>query len=116
MRIFLIGFILFTGSLFADNHHPTSHTFAWDPKKGTPYLGGYRLFFGKESGKYDFNIDVGNVTTYTVNNILEPNVVYYVAVKAYNTFDLESDFSNEINFVTDHTGQPSSPKNLRKNN
>lgn len=69
-------------------------TLAWDPNQEAD-LAGYRLYYGPESGQYDQVVDVGNVTTFTVTN-LPVGVPRYFVVTAYNTSDLESDFSNEV--------------------
>jgi len=43
-------------------------------------------------------VDVGNVTIYRLDNLLE-DVIYYVAVTAYDTIGNESDFSEEVSGV-----------------
>ena len=63
---------------------------------GTPLidLAGYKVYYGTSSGNYSQNINVGNVTTYTVNNLTE-GVTYYFATAAYDTVGNESEHSNE---------------------
>jgi hypothetical protein len=75
-------------------------TLSWDAPTtnadGTPLtdLAGYKVYYGTPSRNYSQNIDVGNVTTYTVDNLTE-GLTYYFAVTAYDTGGNESGFSNE---------------------
>ena len=74
---------------------------SWDPpasnNDGTLYtnLSGYKIYYGTSSGNYSQSIDVGNVVTYTLNNLTD-NVTYYFATTAYNTSNIETPYSNEI--------------------
>jgi hypothetical protein len=67
---------------------------AWDPNT-EPDLAGYRVYYGKSSGNYHQNIDVGNVVLYHLSN-LDPDTRYYVALTAYDTSNNESDCSAEV--------------------
>jgi len=67
---------------------------AWDANSEED-LAGYRLHYGYESGVYGITIDVGNVTTYEVTG-LAVDQDYYFVLTAYDTEDLESDYSNEV--------------------
>ncbi|MEW6186572.1 MAG: fibronectin type III domain-containing protein [Thermodesulfobacteriota bacterium] len=67
---------------------------AWDPNS-EPDLAGYVIYYGTASQNYQTNIDVGNVTTYTVPG-LQTGITYYLAATAYNTQGLESGYSNEV--------------------
>lgn len=69
-------------------------TLEWDPNT-EPDLAGYKLYWGFSSGDYEFSADVGNQTSYTITGLI-PGVTYYIAVTAYNTTGLESDYSNEV--------------------
>ena len=78
-------------------------TCQWDANT-EPDLAGYRIYWkadssGQPSGDYDGMIDVGNVTTGTIENLNPASIdtVYYVAITAYDTSGLESDFSDEVN-------------------
>ncbi len=66
---------------------------AWNANTD-PDLAGYKVYYGHSSRNYSKNIDVGNITAYTVS--LPGNGTYYFAVTAYNTLGVESAFSNEI--------------------
>jgi hypothetical protein len=74
-------------------------TLAWDPNT-EPDLAGYTIYYGTQSGIYDFTIDVGNVTQYTVTG-LEPATQYYFSVTARDSSGNESDFSAELPAATD---------------
>ena len=71
-------------------------TLAWDPNAETD-LEGYRLHYGFRPQTYAVSADVGNVTT---NTVLLPfgGEAYFFAVTAYNTNQLESDYSNEVSY------------------
>jgi hypothetical protein len=67
----------------------------WDPNTDGD-LAGYRVYYGSTVGTYDQNVDVGNVTSYTLTGLTDC-ATWYVAVKAYDTEGLESvNFSNEV--------------------
>ncbi len=70
---------------------------AWDPDSASD-LAGYKLYYGTASGNYQANIDVGNVNTYTLNN-LTIGATYYAAATAYTNTGLESSFSNEVMYT-----------------
>jgi hypothetical protein len=69
-------------------------TLTWDPNS-EPDLAGYKIYYGTADRAYQWNIDVGNVTSYTVTG-LQSNILYYFAATAYNTQGLESGFSNQV--------------------
>ncbi len=76
------------------NLDPVNVTLAWDPNT-EPDLAGYNFYWGYTSRDYAFSADVGNVTQYTVTGLI-PGITYYFAVTAYDTEDLESDYSDEV--------------------
>ena len=57
-------------------------TLAWDANT-EPNLAGYQVSYGTQSGVYSTIVDVGNVTSRSFT--LTSGVVYYFAVKAYNS-------------------------------
>ena len=96
------GLLLFFLCLFnAYNIHAANVTLSWIPPTtradGTPLtdLTGYKIYFGVSSKNYTQNIDVGNVTSYTVAN-LSTGTAYYFATTAYDASSNESSFSNEV--------------------
>jgi hypothetical protein len=96
------GLLLFFLSLFnAYNLYAANVTLTWIPPTtkadGAPLtdLAGYKIYYGVSSGSYTQNIDVGNITTYTVTN-LSTGTAYYFATTAYDASSNESSFSNEV--------------------
>jgi hypothetical protein len=93
----ILNLVLF---LYAGKVYSGLATLSWDPPTtnadGTPLtdLAGYKVYYGTVSGSYSQNINVGNITTYTVADL--NNGTYYFAVTAYNTSGNESEYSNEV--------------------
>ena len=80
-------------------------TLAWDPNIEAD-LGGYKIYYGtsprtgadpKSCGLcgYASVVPVGNVTTYTLNNLVSGQT-YYFSVTASDTSQNESGFSNQV--------------------
>jgi len=95
-----VGNVSGTATLTVAIATPGSITLSWDAPTtntdGTPLydLAGYKIYFGTSSRNYPWSIDVGNVTTYTLNN-LSPGT-YFFTVTSSNTSGIESDFSIEV--------------------
>ena len=76
-------------------------TVSWDRvtqnSDGTPIsdLSGYKIYYGTSSGNYDDVLDVGNVTSFIINQ-LEDMRTYFFAVTAYDFSANESGFSSEV--------------------
>jgi hypothetical protein len=73
-------------------------TLAWDANTD-PAVVGYYLYYGQLTGSYTTKIDVGNVTQYTVSNLLD-GTTYYFAATDYDAGRQESGFSNEVSATT----------------
>lgn len=74
---------------------PAQVKLAWDAS-ASPSVAGYRVKVGTSSGVYSVaNVNVGNVTSYTVTG-LAPGNVYYFVVTAYGAGGAESGMSNEV--------------------
>ena len=71
-------------------------TLKWDKSRSRD-VKGYRLHYGTASRSYSETVDVGNVTTYTISNLI-PRKRYYFVVTAYNAAGKESPPSNECPF------------------
>ena len=79
-------------------------TLQWNANTETD-LDGYKVYYKTETSGPTYNgtgavegnspIDVGNVTQITLHG-LDEDVTYFFAVTAYNTAQLESGFSNEV--------------------
>jgi hypothetical protein len=70
---------------------------AWDTSANTN-VAGYKIYYGTASHNYGNSVDVGNVTTATINSLSE-NTTYYFAATTYDASGLESKFSNEAAFI-----------------
>lgn len=68
----------------------------WSPSVDTNVVG-YKVYYGPESGDYTNSIDVGYVTSVTLD--FPDNSVFYFALTAYDPFT-EGDFSNEQTYTT----------------
>jgi hypothetical protein len=74
---------------------PALVNLAWNANTESD-LAGYKVHVGTASGVYTLlNLNVGNVTSFTVTG-LAPGDVYYFAVTAYDTTGFESLVSNEV--------------------
>ena len=72
----------------------TTASLSWSAVTNTD-LAGYKVYVGTGSGVYGPPINVGNVTSYVVSNLIVGNT-YYFAVTDYNTSGVESTPSNEV--------------------
>lgn len=79
-----------TGSISMAWAAPTTYV------DGTPItnLGGFKAYYGTASRTYTHVVDMGNVTSYTINS-LSPGT-YYIAITSYDLSGSESDFSSEL--------------------
>jgi hypothetical protein len=95
----LLSYILVTLFLlfFNTKGYSADVTLAWDPNTQTD-LKGYKIYYGTATGNYQWIIDAGNVTTYTVSG-LSVGATYFASATAYNTSGLESSYSNEVSFT-----------------
>ena len=79
-----------------------SATLAWTAPTtrvdGSPLtnLAGYKIFYGRMTGVYDYEIAIDNpgVVTYVVEDLTSGD--WYFTVDAYDAYGLESDRSNEV--------------------
>jgi hypothetical protein len=78
----------------------------WDAKTDAG-LSGYKIYYGTASRTYILSINVGNTTTYTVNN-LSAGTYYFALTAYYTSTEVESGFSNEVS-TTVSSGQPVTP-------
>jgi hypothetical protein len=76
-------------------------TLAWDPNE-EPDLDGYKIYYGTSSRNYSNTVDVGNTTQYTISG-LNDGVTYYFAATAYDAYENESDFSEEVIYASENT-------------
>ena len=76
---------------------------AWDPNT-EPDLAGYEVFYGTTSQNYGTPINVGNVTSHTITG-LTIGQTYFLAVRAYDSSNNQSGFSNEVSGIATDPGQ-----------
>jgi len=79
-----------TAAMILSTHAMASVTLTWDAVSNA---GGYFIYYGASAGSYTSRIDVGNVTTYTVQGLTE-GAAYHFATTAYDAQG-ESTFSND---------------------
>lgn len=103
---FIFKFFIFLISiLIAQCALAGSATLSWDPNT-EPDLAGYKIYYGTSPRTgtdpkicdlcgYLDRVNVGNVTTYTFNNLTNGQT-YYFSVTAYDTSGNESAFSNQV--------------------
>jgi uncharacterized protein DUF4082 len=90
LMLAFFGLCVFSPASWAGNI-----TLAWDANTESN-LGGYRLFWGKASRSYSNNLDVGNVTWYTLT-LPDDGTTTYFAITAYSSDRMiESGYSNEV--------------------
>jgi hypothetical protein len=70
-------------------------TLAWDASASTNVVG-YRLYYGTNSGSYQYVTNVGLALTQTV--VLPQGGRWFFAATAVGTNGLESDFSSEVSW------------------
>lgn len=87
--------------------------FAWDPpvEEEKDLIAGYRMHFGRVSGAYTKILDLGMVEKIVeedgsgamysgpVEFEVDETGTWFTVLTAYNTYGLESDYSNEISFT-----------------
>ena len=69
-------------------------TLAWDANPESD-IAGYKVYSGTNSRVYPTVVNVGNRTTVTLSNLVSGRT-YFLALTAYDTTALESDFSGEV--------------------
>jgi hypothetical protein len=92
----LLGAIIF---IMAQLSAPATQkaTLAWNLSPDSNVIG-YRVYHGAASRSYTNIVDVGNATSVTISNLVE-GATYYFAATAYNVLDMESEYSDEINYT-----------------
>src|SRR5262245_11917220 len=93
-RLFRYAFICAALFLCAETAQAASLTLAWN-RNPEPEVVGYVIEWGNQPGNRPYRIAVGNLTSYTING-LTYGAPYYFAVRAQNTFGVESSPSTEV--------------------
>ncbi len=79
----------------------------WDSAREASRVG-YNLYYGKTSGQYSRRRTVGDVNGYRLDG-LNTGETYYFAVTAYDAFNRESDYSNEVGIIVGEPLSSTSP-------
>ncbi len=69
---------------------------------------GFNIYYGKQSGTYTRRRSVGNVGSYRIDGLMN-NEAYYLAVTAFDQFNRESDYSNEVGIIVNQPLSSTSP-------
>ncbi len=91
-RIYILLPLLILAAAF--NASAADITIAWDANTEAD-LAGYKIYYGTASRNYSTSEDVGDTTSYTIEN-LDEGVTYYFAAKAYDSSQNESGYSAEL--------------------
>ena len=70
---------------------------AWEASKSSN-VDGYKMYYGTSSRNYPYSVNVGNHTSCSISGLQEGKK-YYFAATAYNTSDVESDYSEEFPYT-----------------
>jgi hypothetical protein len=102
---FFIG--AFVAFISASAAAASSVTLGWDPSTSTN-VAGYKVYYGPASGNYTNSVTAAasSATTATVSNLVA-GATYYFAATAYDTSNLESEFSNEVVYTNAGSAPPS---------
>ncbi len=93
------GLKINTGSNYVD--------LKWDTPFESDRLG-YNLYYGKVSGKYTRRRDIGNISSYRLDD-LNNDEVYYFAITAYDKLNRETDYSDEVAIIVNQPLSSTSP-------
>lgn len=89
MKYFVALFLSLACASFAG-----SVSLAWDASP-SPGVIGYNVYYGTESGRYDFVVEgIGTDLGVTIPE-LRLGGIYFFVVTAFDAFGIESDYSNE---------------------
>lgn len=106
ITILVLLFVLF----ICNTVYSAQATLSWNPNSESD-LAGYKIYYGNASRVYTTDIEVGNVTSYTIYNLTE-GYTYYFAATAYDFSGNESGYSNEVSYAVPDIA-PLPPANLR---
>ena len=98
-KILLLTLVLIFFPLLTPKVYSSQVTLAWDANTESQ-LAGYKVYYGGASRNYDQTIDVGNQTSYALAEMPEYQKTYF-AVTAYDKYNQESGFSEELVWEAD---------------
>jgi hypothetical protein len=111
-RLFLVFLILLIS--LSVGAVEKKYTLTWDANSEVD-LAGYRVYMGTVTGTYTRVAEIGLVTTYSgAVQVPDDSLTnYYFVLTAFDTSNLESDYSNEVSATYDTRVSPAPPKNLK---
>jgi hypothetical protein len=99
LSLLLIFFFAAQSIITVEIIHAASLYLTWNPNDEED-LRGYKIYYSTSPRNY--TVDVGNVTEYKLEDLdLHEDVIYYIAITAYDTSGNESDFSTELDYFAD---------------
>ncbi len=69
---------------------------------------GFNIYYGKQSNIYTRRRSIGNVGSYRIDGLMN-NEAYYLAVTAFDQYNRESDYSNEVGIIVNQPLSSTSP-------
>jgi hypothetical protein len=90
--LFSFLFILCLLAYHCPNAWAVTGEVGFDPSTDSRVVG-YKLYYGTSSSSFEYSVDLGNRTSYTVSD-LGPGTVYYFAASAYDADRNESELSD----------------------
>lgn len=94
--LFIFIFLCVMSILLATEGRCAQVTFAWE-KNSESNIAGYKIYYGTGSRAYNWFVDVGNATTYTITGLADGST-YYFAATAYDKSKKESKHSSEVSY------------------
>jgi len=90
-----VGLLIAAGGVLgAGSAHSGEVSLAWSANT-SPYLSGYKIYYGTSKTSYAYNISVAKATSCTISGLKE-GVYYYFAATVVSTDGTESGFSNQV--------------------
>ena len=96
-RLLVYGFVILFLLALAFPLFANTVTVSWTANTESD-LSGYKIYYGTSSGSYDDALDVGNKTSFSINNLVV-GTTYFFAVTAYDFSGNESGFSKEVVYI-----------------
>ncbi|MBU1615991.1 putative Ig domain-containing protein, partial [bacterium] len=82
---------------------------SWSPIAPVETLRGYKIYYGVNSRNYDNDFEVGDVTSHTVNNLINNQTYYFAITAIYESTAESKEYSNEVFAMPEDTEGPIAP-------
>jgi hypothetical protein len=93
-KLFLGSIFVWMACMIPTPVNATALSLNWNANTESD-LAGYMVYYGNTSSNYTSSVDVGNVTSYDINNVTNGKT-YYITLTAYDTSGYESANSQEV--------------------